>query len=226
MAEDMPTLRAATRRAYTAYADESLLEPNSFPTRVLFHLYIRCSMYFDIVVNGRNDRRRPPLQRDRAKEEELFAEDQFRQFAESDILRFMRLPTRWGNIRRDREFRRKQNEEQQHGNWTREESERQDEESEQGITYANRLHLPYGGEGFGDRTYYGNCAKCGQNMPAWRNCTSCQRFSNMTDCLSVCLNCEDEQHKRALQEEWCQDCDDSPTLPALEEERMDTEDWD
>ena len=46
-------------------------------------------MYFDIVVNGRDDRRRPRLDRDHAKEEELFAKDVFNEFSENDILRFM-----------------------------------------------------------------------------------------------------------------------------------------
>ena len=105
----MHTLRAATRRTYTASADESMWEPGSFSARVLFQLYIRCSMYFDIVVNGRNDRRRPPLERDHAKEEELFAEDEIKKFSEDDILRFTRLPTRWGVLRWDREYLRNQN---------------------------------------------------------------------------------------------------------------------
>ena len=223
---DTSTLTAATRRTYTASADESMWKPGSFSAQVLFQLYVRCAMYFDTVVKGRDDHRRPRLDRDHAQREESFAEYVFNDFSENDILRFMRLPTRWGVIRWDREFLRKQNEEQQHKDWTGEENQQQEEESEQGKTYANLLHLPYGGEGFSDLTYFGNCAKCSRNMPAWRNCTSCQRFSYMLGCLSVCLNCEDDQHKRALQEELCQDCDGSPTLPALEDLSMDWEDWD
>ena len=61
-------------------------------------------MYFDIVVNGRDDRRRPRLDRDHAKEKERFAEDVFNEFSENDILRFMMQPTRWGVIRWDREL--------------------------------------------------------------------------------------------------------------------------
>ena len=110
----MPILSAATRRRYATSADESMWEPGSHSALVFFQIYVRCAMYFDIVVNGRDDRRRPRLNRDNAKEEELFAEDVFNEFSENDILRFMMLPTRWGVIHWDREYRQNQNDQQQY----------------------------------------------------------------------------------------------------------------
>ena len=116
----MPILRAATRKStYATSADESMWEPGSYSALVFFQIYVRCAIYFDIVVNGRDDRRRPRLDRDHAKEEELLAEDVINEFSENDILRFMMLPTRWGVIHWDREYLRNQNDQQQHEVWPR-----------------------------------------------------------------------------------------------------------
>ena len=88
----------------------------------------------------------------------------------------------------------------------------------------DRVLLPHGGQGYGDRRTYGECRVCGVELPAWRRCDDCVRFSNCSGTLDWCLSCEDDQHIADLQDNRCPTHEGPPTLQGLPE--VPVENWD
>ena len=84
-----------------------------------------------------------------------------------------------------------------------------------------RITLPYGGEGYGQRRKRGECEECGIGLAVWRNCQYCLRHSASTQPLAWCLDCEEPEHLSAWEQTRCPEHGGAPILepwPIIPEE--------